>query len=169
MRWLSFLLVVLLPGALSFAGEDAPAPDSPEQAVAKVLAAHRAGDGEVLVLLAGRNDPDPFIVADLLLAAGEAEAALAFARAAPREDTRALPAYVESHRTAPANPELREQLRVLEEALERGDGEAALAAAGEGDFDLATVLGLRVRRGVAEALLLLNRVDEAIAAELELA
>ena len=48
-----------------------------------------------LATLAKRDKPDPWRVAEELVARGEREAALAFAKAAPRKLTARLPAYLE--------------------------------------------------------------------------
>ena len=59
-----------------------------------VRAAFTAKDTAALRALAARDDPDPWVVAEILCSRGWFDAAEAFARAAPQLDTEKLPAYV---------------------------------------------------------------------------
>ncbi len=92
MRWLVAPLLLLLL-ALSAAAEDEkkgepkkapPKPLTTEQAVDAVLAAVKAKDEAAIKALAEKDNPDPWLVADLLCYRGEHDAAEAFAKAAPR-------------------------------------------------------------------------------------
>ena len=103
-RAAAWLLVLAIAVAPAFAQEEGGAElDTPEEAAAKAVAAFTAKDASALKELAGKYDPDPWRVADELCARGEHDAAAAFARAAPREDTASLPAYVELLRRKPAD------------------------------------------------------------------
>jgi len=86
-----FLLLALVATAR---GEE----ETPEQAAGKVLAAVGKNDEADLAQLAGRDEPEPWRVAEALLARGERDAALAFARAAARPATEKLPAAIEAGR-----------------------------------------------------------------------
>ena len=71
----------------------AVSPATPEKLAADAVLAAVAAKGEpALRALAAKDDPDPWLVADELLARGENEAAKAFVQAAPRVDVEALPA-----------------------------------------------------------------------------
>jgi len=132
-----------------------PAPPStPEQAADAVLAAIQAKDESMLKALAAKDDPDPWLVADQLDRRLEFDAGEAFARAIPRVDVEGLPAYVASQRRATADPASRERLARALEALDRGDGAAALDAIGSSvppnPLDVVGVR-LQVARGLALA------------------
>ena len=62
-----------------------------------------AKDDATLKALAAKDDPDPWLVADELIARSQHDAADAFARAMPRVDVERLPAYVASQRGKPAD------------------------------------------------------------------
>lgn len=66
---------------------------TPEQAADAVLAASSDAD---LAALARCDEPDPWLVADALLARGRVDAAARFARADPRVDMESLPGFVAS-------------------------------------------------------------------------
>ena len=59
-----------------------------------------ASDAEALRRLAEKHDPDPWLVADELWQRGKQDLALAFAKAAPRHETKALPAYLAERKRA---------------------------------------------------------------------
>ena len=88
----------------------APKPDTPGQAAQRVVVAYAAKNAAGLKDLAATDDPDPWLVVDALLFRTEAEAADAFARAAPRKDTEKLPAYVASVRGKPYDVEAKKAL-----------------------------------------------------------
>lgn len=116
---------LLLGAALARVAEAAP--DSPAEAAQKALAAIEAKDAGALRGLAERDEPDPWIVADELLFLGEPEAAEAFARAAPRKDVEALPAYLAGRRGVPYDKEARAALERATVLLEAGRAAEALA------------------------------------------
>jgi len=74
---------------------------------AAVLAAFKSNDKVRLEALARLDYPDPWVIADTLLVQGEAAAAMALAKAAPRPDTARLAAHVESRRGQPIHSGLR--------------------------------------------------------------
>ncbi len=95
-----------------------------EQAAAEVVAAK---DDAALRELAARDSPDPWAVADELLALGRHDLALRFARAAPRKDVEALPAALAALREQVTPPEVRRAYSEAVAAWREGRGEEALA------------------------------------------
>ena len=99
---LAAVLTVMIPVGQAQAQEARDKPTAPTpamtlaQAADQVLAVRPAEDGATLKALAEKDDPNPWLVADELLLRGEDEAALAFAKAAPRPDTERLPGYLVS-------------------------------------------------------------------------
>jgi len=88
-------LLVLLPLLLLLqAARAAEAPGHVAQVADEVEAAIRAKDGGALKRLAAGEDPDPWLVADLLEARGHEDVARAFAEAASRAAVDKLPAYL---------------------------------------------------------------------------
>jgi hypothetical protein len=98
-RGLVIVALVLLGGASVWTDED-PARDAasliPNEALDAVLSALERKDNDALRSYAASDSPDPWIVAEELCYRGEREAALAFARAAPRPAVASLPAYLET-------------------------------------------------------------------------
>ncbi len=139
------------PGAPPPAAKPAPAPTT-EQAADAVLAAWNAKDAPALKALAAKDIPDPWLVADELLARGEADAADAFGKAAPRKDVESLPAYVASRRGKPDDTGARKALADADAALARGDAKAALDALGAAAGEEGTVVAVRIAfaRGMAQ-------------------
>ncbi len=120
-----------------FAGDAPPAapaatpnPTPTQVAGQAALDAFTAKDTAALAALAARNDPDPWLVAEDLLRRGAAEAAEAFAAAAPRIDVEALPAYVAARRTAGDDTARRTRVATAQAAMSAGKLEAALEALG---------------------------------------
>ncbi|MFI5403043.1 MAG: tetratricopeptide repeat protein, partial [Planctomycetota bacterium] len=143
MRTWRALLVLACLAAVA-AGQDAVAkPDTPEQVVDKVLVTVAANDATALKALAGRDDPDPWLVADDLCARGALVAADAFARAAPRKAVERLPDYVAALRANPTEPRRREALRDLSEALDANDTQRALTLAEEAASAARDVIAVR--------------------------
>lgn len=105
-------MLCLLAPALRVLAEEPPSaaralpgggPDLPAALrlhVEAVLAAVSATDDAALRALAEKDDPDPWVVVDLLLRRRAHAAAVAYAGAAPRVDVEELPAYVEAQRGA---------------------------------------------------------------------
>ena len=104
-------LGLLLPGLLLLAPLTAiAAPPTATESAQQVREAHAAQNAKALRTLAERNDPDPWRVADALCAAGDYETAIAFVRAAPRNDTSTLILQIEALRKAPPSAEDRKRL-----------------------------------------------------------
>ena len=137
-------------------------PSTPEEAADAVLAAVKAKDDAALKALAAKDDPDPWRVVDELIARGRLDAADAFAKAAPRADTAALPAYVAVQAAAADDVEARTALRTVNTVLARGDAAGVLALT-VADGPLATVTTIRFRFARALALRQLRREAEAAA------
>jgi CHAT domain-containing protein len=122
---------------LSLAG--ALAAQTPRDAADRVLAAWQAKDGPALSTLAGAGSPDPFLVAEDLLARRHDEAAAAFAEAAGGfPATAGLPALVSGVRERSvternAEAALGQAVEPLARAIERRDwaGAAPLATKAE--------------------------------------
>src|SRR5438093_10009645 len=122
MRRLLVVLVLLLLGRPTMGAPPAPAalpekPLTPEQAAGAALAAVRAKDDAALKVLAAKDAPDPWLVADELLARTEPDAADAFAMAAPRKDVERLPAYLASRRGKPDDVAGRKTIAIVNLAL----------------------------------------------------
>ncbi len=66
------------------------APQSADQVADAATLAWRAGERRRLRILASRDDPDPWLVADTLCFRGQIDAAESFAAAAPRGDVERL-------------------------------------------------------------------------------
>ncbi len=94
------LLMALLLASVCASGaaaENEPAasqPSSLADVADQVEAACKASDTKKLATLAAADNPDPWLVADLLEARGKKDEALRFAKAAPRIDVEALPTYL---------------------------------------------------------------------------
>lgn len=116
-----------------------PKPDTPPQAAERVVVAFAAKDVAVLKALASTDDPDPWLVVDALLFRTEAEAADAFAHAAPRKDTERLPTYVASVRDKPYDVAAKKALVAANAALSAQRWAEALAS-----IDGATPAGVDV-------------------------
>jgi tetratricopeptide (TPR) repeat protein len=110
------LVLVLMAGTAR--AEQAP-PLTPDQAAAVVVRLWEAKDQAALAVVAAKDDPDPWFVADALLLLEKREAAAAFAAAAPRKDVEGLPAFVTGWRAGPAEVAARKAL---------SDGNALLQA-----------------------------------------
>ena len=114
------LPVFLVLSLVAAAAAQEPSP------VDRVVAAHGAGDREALSELAAQDSPDPWILAEELCVRGERNAALAFARAAPRPDTRGLPAYVQSRSGRPGDDSARAAVAKAEATVRGGRHDDAL-------------------------------------------
>ncbi len=139
-------------------------PDTPDQAVDRVLAAAAAKDEAALKALAAKDDPDPWIVADALCARGEGDAAESFAKAAPRKDTEGLPGYVASRRGLPEDLAAGDALKAAVAALQAKDFAKALAAADAVAVPPPTVVGVSLTQRRGMALRGLKRMEESVRA-----
>ena len=140
-------------------------PPTPEQAADAVLASVAARDDAAIRALAASDDFDPWIVADELIRRGQHDVADAFARAAPRADKAALPAYVASRRGMADDPARRERIRRARAALQAGAAQEALDTLGSeeapGGDD---VVGSTLAMGRGTALRTIGAHDRAWAA-----
>jgi CHAT domain-containing protein/Tfp pilus assembly protein PilF len=129
-----------------------------------VLAAVKAKDEAALRVLATKDDPDPWRVADELIQREKFDAADAFSKAAPRADVERLPAYVESRRGKSDDARARDSLATAATALAAGNAEEALRALGPTETS-APVDVLGISRVVARgfALVALGRLEESTA------
>ena len=143
-RWLGIYFLVLALCAESRADDEI---------AERVAAAFEAGAHEAVTKLAGRDDPDPWFVAARLCELEKFDAAAAFARAAPRKDTEALPAWVATRVTSEQPDDFAAARDLFERGKERQsarayeESETAFAAAAE------KAEGIGWRAGQAWALL----------------
>src|SRR5262245_17987010 len=164
MRGRPYGLLCLLAALTLRAADDARAGDAADPVAAaaeRVRDAVRRTAAKDLEALAARDEPDPWLVADRLLALGAKEEAAAFAGAAPRPDVEGLPRYV---REAP-EPAAEEAARKAFDATWKAAGERkpaqALEAAGEGEASPRTVTEVRLAFQRVFALRDLKRLREA--------
>jgi len=155
------LIALLLP-TFAAAGPEEDLRTSADQ----VVAAFEAKDAPALKALAKEDDPDPWLVADELCARGAHDAAEAFAKAAPRPDTNALPDYVATRRGAADTPESRRAWSRARAAIEAGRATEALAALERVDARAGSVLEQRARALRARAMAALGRPGASAAAYL---
>ncbi len=153
--------LVLLLHAPFAVGEE-PRPDPAARRAAEVVKAVEAGDAKALAALAGRSDPDPWLVADALCHDGQHDAAAAFAARAKGKDTQALPAYVASWKDA--NPDAaarRAALQATNAAFARRDFAAVIAAIEGAPVATDGVITVRLTGGHGLALTQLKRWADA--------
>ncbi len=145
-------------------GPGAPTPPrmTEAEAVAAVAAAARAADAARLADLAGRDEPDPWVVVDELCAAGEHAAAAAFAGASSRPDFERLPAHVAARDGVPEDPTVREAVARAEALLGKRDPTGALAALEGIAPPRASPLDVRAGYARAAAHRALSHVEEAV-------
>jgi len=156
------------PGNLCFMGEVRVRPavcllllaatalaDPVSDAVETVLAA--AKEGKPLKEFAAKDEPDPWVVAEMLCARGEFDAAEAFAKAAPRTDTERLPAYVAAQGAAPTDVKARDAIKAIAEAIAAKDYKAALALP---RVPVGSVVSIRILGARALALRATGRLRE---------
>ena len=165
MKRVALLLALLLVPALRASGEDAPraTPIEAADAVARAVAAH---DAQAVQELAGRDDPDPWLVADVLMAGGLTEEARAFGCAAPRKTVEGLQAYLTTD-AARVEAAPRKALESLEPSLAANAFEEALAttaflAAEDAPPLPRSVVHVRLAVGRATALQGSRRTREAV-------
>ena len=158
------VLLCLLSAGGSAAGEEEPAKKpalTPAQAADRVLAAVRIQDDAALVVLATRDAPDPWRVADELCSRGEDQAAAAFATAAPRPDTNHLPAFVKTWRPREDEVKARQALAAVAAAADK-EPKARLALLDGYDGDALSVTGLRITVVRGTLLVLAGRTADGI-------
>ena len=137
-------------------------PQTVAQAAAAVRAAVHANDAAVLVALAGRDEPDPWLVADLLCEEGAREAARAFAKAGPQSRRKPLLGYVSSRsERSTAQSDVLESATTL---LAQGDPKGALATLESIDIRAGEVVSVQLLMARGDALRKLRRLQESAAA-----
>ena len=143
-------------------------PPSPDQAADAVLAAVHEKDDAALSVLAAKDAPDPWLVADELIHRGRFDAADSLARAAPRLDVERLPAYVASRRGKPDDGARRARLAAGNAALKAGrsaDVLGSIDAIGAADSaPMDDVVGVRLAMCRGFALASLGRFEPSAAA-----
>ena len=162
-----FLLLIVGPAAADEKPESQPKPLTEEQAADAVVVAVKAKDDAALKALAEKDQPDPWLVADDLLAREEFDAADSFARAASRKDTERLADYVDVQRAEDPEPEARAILEAMHEALGQGHADVALAAAPGALSTKASVVAILTSYAHGMALSALQRLEESSAAFLQ--
>ena len=144
------LKIVVVLGALALAaavGADAP-PSALGRAVEVVLRAHAAGDADALAALAAGEDPDPFLVAEVLCRKAP-EAARAFAAATVRPQDARLAAYVAARI---AHPPAEDEVARLVAAFDAHARQAWPALSAQAPGEGATVVDAALGLWRAEAL-----------------
>jgi CHAT domain-containing protein/tetratricopeptide (TPR) repeat protein len=151
---LSALCAAALAPSVVFADAVSDAADAVEKAA-------KSGDDAAITAAAAKDSPDPWVVADQLLAHGATDAAAKFAKAKPRKDVEKLPAYVASRTGGKDEAARRAAVESVNAKLRAGDVAGALAAidaAGDAPDDVAgtrlvfaRALGLRATGRQAEA------------------
>jgi len=114
----TIVLLLLVSAPVAFA-----APPTVAESADQVRQAHATESPKDLRALALRSLPDPWLVVELLCSTGDYDAAVAFVRAAPRNDTSTLPEQIEALRKAPPSTQDR---RALARALAAAPGEEAV-------------------------------------------
>jgi hypothetical protein len=137
-----------------------PKPLTDEQAADAVLAAVKAKDTEALKALAEKDNPDPWLVADLLCYRGAHDAAEAFAKAAPRADTEKLPAYVAAWREREPDKAERELLVAMNAASQARQPAKIIEGTASLSPTLDTVIQVRLWSSRGMALWILRRREE---------
>ena len=161
-RSVSYVLVTMGLGIIRPSRADGP-PPTPAQAADAARTAWEAKDDAALKGLAGRPEPDPWVVADALCAGGHREAALAFAKEVGGVEGDEDPAYVEGWKATADEAQRREALRLAVEAFRSRQPAKALEAVGERDAsttssDVVAALTTAIR---GDALKALGRLREA--------
>ena len=166
------LLILLAPAAAEDEKEVEPKKEPPKprtahpaaiavlRAADAVLKAVEATDSAALKALAEKDEPDPWIVADELCYRGEHDAAEAFAKAAPRVDTEALPAYVEAWRKREPDEADRQLLGAMIAAVGAREPQQVIETTAAFSHKLDTVTRIRLRHVRGVALYALRRLKE---------
>jgi CHAT domain-containing protein/Tfp pilus assembly protein PilF len=131
-----------------------------QQAADKVLDAVQAKDEQALGALAREDDPDPWLVADLLCSRGQHDAAQAFAEAAPRLDTEKLAGYVQAWRQRGPDKAERELIAAMDAAMEGREPQRVVEGTASPAPRTDTVVGLRLMNVRGAALSAMRRLGE---------
>ena len=143
---LLFLAALLVSTPWASADEKAK-PQTPQQAADAAVAAVASDDTDALRTLAEKDEPDPWLVADVLCHRSQHDAAAAYARAAKRKATEGLPAYIEAVRAR--GGEARAVLEVVERALAKKNWDAVVAAVVPEPLDSVPRIRVAFARGLA--------------------
>jgi tetratricopeptide (TPR) repeat protein len=154
------LLCLVCSTAATHADDERPATIA--EAADAVQAAHAKADAPALQQWAGADQPDPWRVADLLLARGQQAAAAAFAAASVRPDTARLAPYVAAARETAEVVALRKALELAEADVLAGRLEEALLRLTPLDRTGGTVPAWAARDLECSVLAALHRVPEAL-------
>ena len=130
-------------------------------AAQRVEEAVQAGDAAALKTLALEDDPDPWFVADALLARGAGGAAVRFAAAAPRHDVERLPEYVATAPGGSGEAARRKLYASVQEALLAKDPARALELLGGAAQGPDSVTSVRLLFSRVHAFRNLKRLREA--------
>lgn len=129
MRRALWLLLVLGLGAPGAHAEDDDRPARTPAALADAVRAAFDSEAEgAMRRLAEEEPPDPWLVADRLVAGGYFDAAIAFAEAAPRPDVARLPSWIEAQRRQPTPVLHRQRLAEGRACMAAGRHEKAFEA-----------------------------------------
>ncbi|MDJ0523705.1 MAG: CHAT domain-containing protein [Planctomycetota bacterium] len=157
-------LLSLLAVGPATADEKKPAtkakPLTVEQAVQAVLDAVTAKDEEALKALAGKDAPDPWLIADALWFRGEGAAAAAFVGTAEGPLTKGLAAYVKRSLDKPKETASRAAVTQAESAMRGRKHAEAVAIYGKSDTNIESVQGILLRNAASMGLYRLRRVGE---------
>lgn len=164
------LLVLCLIGATSAEDNKAdgpkkapPPPLSTMQAADAVLEAVTVKDDAALIALARDVRIDPWLVADELCFRGAHDAADLFAKAAPRVDVDALPAYVEASRTRAPETVERELLAQMNAAMAARKPETVVTETASLPKVIDTVVRVRLAHIRGVALRSTRKLSESVA------
>jgi len=140
----AILLPLLLTCFVCANAEEEPPPRTERTAktvAAEIVRAIDAGDERALELLAMQVDPDPWLVAEQLLAGGARDAALRFARKGSGPAVDGLAVHLESVQHAPERRTVVAEAQALERAGKVEEALAALGMPSEAPRDVVGVLG----------------------------
>ncbi len=163
MRTSLVVVLCLLLGPAHAGAEEPPATKAPPKVVrakdvaALVRAAIQAKDATALKALASKDQPDPWMVADLLCDDDAHDDAEAFARAAPRPAIEKLPAHVTSRRSKEADAKAVAVFDAMRKAHMAGDAEGEVKAAAALAAPPGSLRGILVFQGHGMALRGLSR------------
>ncbi len=152
----SLLWGAIVLGALSLGRSPVSASDEPTpETVAKALqTALGAKDDKALAGLAAVNNPDPWLVAEVLLDSGKADLAARIPALAPRKEVERLGAYIEVRKKTPVTAKRRDALTAALRAIASQPAQAleVVASSPTDAGDVVAVRTLFVRGRALQAL-----------------
>ncbi|MDJ0976509.1 MAG: CHAT domain-containing protein [Planctomycetota bacterium] len=157
---IALTLCLLVLGAPAWAEE----PPTTATAAAQVREAVAKGDAAALEALARAELPDPWLVADALLARGAGDAAVAFAEADAHADVAKLAAWVRSAAEGAPTDARRAALATAYEALDAGDAQRAIDSLQTLDAKSDDVVSVEIETVRARALFALGQRVQGAAA-----